>query len=304
MRFFLFLLLLTPTLAFAQQEFVPLTNIPGLTDVGNSPTLEVFLNNLYRICIGLAAVLAVLQIIRAGITYMLGDSFTEKKEARSMIAMAVFGLVLVLSPVIVFSVINRDILSLRIDVSGLKSATQSTAERVMWLDTSKPRSESKARCEQEGGLPVALCIPADGGDPRPESSDSNCKVGEKVGTACMEKSSDSNTNTCNYKAIKDSVNGSCSAVGYGYQKISSSCCTSGSCCGTTEDVTTHVYGWSVVNFAHPNGSTLNVNVKNLPQAACIESRDLWRMQEGLTEGAVTYTCNCDSPLKEQSGCNF
>jgi len=107
-------------LAFGQTsntstEFVPLTNIPALTDLGTGFTLEAFLNGLFRIAIGAAAVIAVLQIMRAGIMYMASDSgFAEKKEAKNLIGLAIGGLVLVLSPVIVFSIINPEILSLKI----------------------------------------------------------------------------------------------------------------------------------------------------------------------------------------------
>ena len=115
---FLTLLILLPALAHAatttDTSFVPLTNIPALFDTGNQFNLQNFLNGLYRVCIGAAAVIAVLQIMRAGIMYMGGDSVTEKKEARSLIGLAIGGLILVLSPVIVFSIINPEILSLKI----------------------------------------------------------------------------------------------------------------------------------------------------------------------------------------------
>lgn len=113
---FLILFLGFPLLVFAQDAaFVPLTtNAPFLEGLGNADRLPDFLNNIYRLCIGVAAVLAVLQIMRAGIMYMGGDSVTEKKEAKNLIAMSIGGLVLVLSPVVVFSLINPSILSLEI----------------------------------------------------------------------------------------------------------------------------------------------------------------------------------------------
>ena len=102
--------------------FVSLTNIPALEGAGNAATLPAFVNSLYKIAIGLAAVLAVLQIIRAGIMYMGGDSVTEKKEAKNLIALSIGGLVLILSPVIVFSIINPSILDLKIErLSELKT---------------------------------------------------------------------------------------------------------------------------------------------------------------------------------------
>lgn len=104
--------------------FVSLTNIPALEGAGNAATLPAFVNSLYKLAIGLAAVLAVLQIIRAGIMYMGGDSVTEKKEAKNLIALSIGGLVLILSPVIVFSIINPKILDLQI--GGLSELVDTT----------------------------------------------------------------------------------------------------------------------------------------------------------------------------------
>lgn len=141
MKYTLFVLslLILPTIVFAQEYgFVPLTQVPFLTDTGNSFDLSQFLNNLYRLAIGVAAVIAVLQIMRAGIMYMGGDSVTEKKEAKNLIGLSIAGLVLVLSPVVVFSIINPEILSLKInnieqlaptpgEVAGQGDGTCSTA---------------------------------------------------------------------------------------------------------------------------------------------------------------------------------
>lgn len=135
---FLILFLALPLLAFAQATtgavntdtgFVPLTNIPQLTEIGGAFSLEAFLNALYRISIGIAAVVAVLQIMRAGIMYMGSDSgFAEKKEAKNLIALSIGGLILVLSPVVVFSIINPEILTLKIgNIEKLRSATSTPA---------------------------------------------------------------------------------------------------------------------------------------------------------------------------------
>ncbi len=131
----------------APTGFVPLTTIPGIADAARSPDLPAFLNNLYKICIGAAAVLAVLQIVRGGITYMLGDSVTEKREARHHISLAIFGLILVLSPAIVFGVIDPKILDLNVNVNqltpgGLNSAHNGT------LEGTQTAADS---CAQNGG---------------------------------------------------------------------------------------------------------------------------------------------------------
>ena len=97
--------------------YVPLAPIPGLTsaqDNISADTLANFLNNLYKYLIGLAAVLAVIQIIRGGFYIMGQESVTKKGEGRHLIQQAILGLVLVLLPALVFSIINPAILNLSI----------------------------------------------------------------------------------------------------------------------------------------------------------------------------------------------
>ena len=43
----------------AAQEFVPLTNLPGIKEAASSESLPSFFNNLYKLCIGAAAVIGV-----------------------------------------------------------------------------------------------------------------------------------------------------------------------------------------------------------------------------------------------------
>ncbi len=119
-----FSLVAVPT-ALAQEGsgFVPLTSLPGLDDVTSSNSIASFLNNLYKISIGAAAVLAVLQITRAGLMYMTEESIAEKKEARHLITMSILGLVLVLSPALVFGIIDPRILELNVDVSQIRPTT-------------------------------------------------------------------------------------------------------------------------------------------------------------------------------------
>lgn len=119
----LLVLLALPTAVFAG-EFYPLTQIPGIEKAAQSSTLPEFLNTVYQLCIGTAAVLAVLQIMRGGLSYMFGDSVTEKKEARSLIVMSIVGLILVLSPAIVFGLIDPRILNLRVDFTQLQPTPQ------------------------------------------------------------------------------------------------------------------------------------------------------------------------------------
>jgi hypothetical protein len=106
--------------AFAQ-GFVPLAPIPGLTESGvaNSGSFALFFNNLYKYLIGFAALLAVIEIIWGGLLISTQDSISKKGEGKEKIEMAIFGLILVLSPVLVFSIINPSILNLSLNLTKL-----------------------------------------------------------------------------------------------------------------------------------------------------------------------------------------
>jgi hypothetical protein len=230
MKYLAFIVLLTgfglPMLAFGQTsntstEFVPLTNIPALTDLGTGFTLEAFLNGLFRIAIGAAAVIAVLQIMRAGIMYMASDSgFAEKKEAKNLIGLSIGGLVLVLSPVIVFSIINPEILSLKIEGIDKLKPDITSAPAVVVIQVS-----SAEECRQAGGTvsgddAALICtVPADspaaGVSTSCNAFNSKPKVVAPAGASCEVLVSDE------------------------YSRIDASCCsemTAGNqCCGARNE---------------------------------------------------------------------
>lgn len=109
-----------------QSGFTALAPIPGLTDqsstsVVNSTGFANFFNNLYKYLIGIAAVLAVIEIIWGGIEISTQDSISKNQDGKERIQQAVLGLVLILSPVIVFSIINPSILNLSISLHNLKT---------------------------------------------------------------------------------------------------------------------------------------------------------------------------------------
>ena len=114
---FLFLGLAPHVLA---QNFVPLAPIPGLTDIQpTSGGLAAFFNNLYKFLIGLAAVLAIIEIIWGGLEISTKDSVSKQSDGKERITQAIFGLILVLSPVLVFSIINPSILNLSLNLPPL-----------------------------------------------------------------------------------------------------------------------------------------------------------------------------------------
>jgi hypothetical protein len=124
-----FLVCLIPLEVFAQ-GFVPLAPIPGLTGEGTVSTtagLPSFFNNLYKFLIGLAAVAAVIQIIRSGIELAMNKgSVSEIISAKGRVAQALWGLVLVLTPALVFGLINPNILNLSVTLPDITFTDRGT----------------------------------------------------------------------------------------------------------------------------------------------------------------------------------
>ena len=113
--------------------FTALAPIPGLTSGFNGATtinptsLASFFNNLYKFLIGLAAILAVIEIIWGGLEISTKDSVSKQSDGRQRITQAILGLVLVLSPVLVFSIINPSILNLSLNLPALNTASGGAA---------------------------------------------------------------------------------------------------------------------------------------------------------------------------------
>lgn len=119
-KFIFFLLALLPlglaSYALAADGFVALAPIPGLTEgeVANSYDLPAFFNNLYKYLIGIAAILAIIEIVWGGLEISTKDSVSKQSDGKERIRQAIFGLILVLSPALVFGIINPQILNLRV----------------------------------------------------------------------------------------------------------------------------------------------------------------------------------------------
>ena len=144
--------------------FVALAPIPGLTSqdatsVLNATSFAAFFNNLYKYLIGLAATLAVIQIIWAGLDIAIWhkDAVSAITDDKGKIYNAIFGLVLVLSPVLVFSIINPNILNLSLSVKPLDTKTIT----MPGVDVGTPSStvDTATGCVVTGGdyLKTAVC---------------------------------------------------------------------------------------------------------------------------------------------------
>lgn len=105
---FLFVVLLFATLPFVTfgQSFTPLVGIPG---VNANSTIGQYVNALYILSISIAAFLAVIKLIIAGVKYMTSDIITSKENAKKDIKGALFGLLIVLGAVLILSTINSQL---------------------------------------------------------------------------------------------------------------------------------------------------------------------------------------------------
>ncbi len=103
-------LLTIPTTVFAQITYSnPLVNIPGYNNQTGAGGLEGFVNIIYGLAISIAALLAVVKIVIAGLKWMLSDIVTDKTDAKKDIQGALIGLIIIISAVIIITTINPTI---------------------------------------------------------------------------------------------------------------------------------------------------------------------------------------------------
>lgn len=148
-----------PVVAATNDNFIPLTNIPAITDISNTSDLASFFNEVYKIAIGAAAGLAVLMIMYAGILWMTaGDNTENISKARSRITGAVFGLILILSPAIVFQIVNPNILNLQLGFQNVSVSPAPANSTVLTAGTTweSSASDATAVCKQQGGTPSTV----------------------------------------------------------------------------------------------------------------------------------------------------
>ncbi len=148
------------------QGFVPLAQIPGLTtpevtSVVNANSLAIFFNNLYKYAIGFAATLAVIEIIWGGLEISTKDSVSKNKDGKERIQNAIFGLVLVLSPALVFTIINPAILNLSLNLPPLQTTAGTATTRTPGTTrTQTSTTDASTGCSVVGAagvLQIATC---------------------------------------------------------------------------------------------------------------------------------------------------
>lgn len=116
---FILVLLLAPAVTLAQVE--TLVGIPGLADP--SVNIDDYINTLYALSISIAAFLAVIKIIIAGVKWMMSDIVTSKEEAKKDIWGSTLGLLLIISAVLIFNTINPQITTTSLFIAPVNNPT-------------------------------------------------------------------------------------------------------------------------------------------------------------------------------------
>lgn len=81
------------------RDYVPLSPLPG-TEIeagGKAVNLASYVQGMFKLLIGLAAVLAVVMIVIGGVIYVSTDAITGKSDAKVVIFRAIFGLLLTIA---------------------------------------------------------------------------------------------------------------------------------------------------------------------------------------------------------------
>lgn len=109
---------LLPTFVLAANTYEPLVGIPG---VDPNADFSGYINALYVLSISIAALLAVIKIIIAGVKWMMTDIVTTKGEAKKDIQGALIGLLIVLAAVLILTVINPKLVDVNLQLQPIQT---------------------------------------------------------------------------------------------------------------------------------------------------------------------------------------
>ncbi len=112
--FALLLLLLLPLSVWGQTQ--TLVNLPGAEGDFNT-----YINSIYTLAISIAALLAVIKIVIAGVKWMTTDVVSSKGDAKKDIQGALFGLLVIIGAVIILTVINPNLLEVNLTMREMQT---------------------------------------------------------------------------------------------------------------------------------------------------------------------------------------
>jgi hypothetical protein len=108
---------------YAIGEYTPLAPLPGTTNPATAQTnLETYIPGVFRLSMGIAAVMAFVMITFGGIMYATSDAISGKSQGREYVTNAVWGLLLVIGAWALLNTINPKILNFSLDVNQITSS--------------------------------------------------------------------------------------------------------------------------------------------------------------------------------------
>jgi len=126
--------------------FVPLVGIPYVDTTDPNLSLAGYVNALYKAAISIAAFMAVVKIIFAGVKYMLSDVVTTKESAKKDIRGALIGLLIVIGAVLILNTINPQLKGLR----ALDGPPVDVNLRGVQVPITGPLDSERAQCRARG----------------------------------------------------------------------------------------------------------------------------------------------------------
>ena len=194
MLFVFILLLFIPALeTFALDE--PLTSLFGEDEIKFEEGLGPLFNQIFRIGLTVAAVLAVIFIAIGGFQYMTTDAISGQTEGRNKIQNAVYGLLLALMIFIILNTINPDLLNLNPKIENApqsKNAESNFLDKLLQGINTKGGSGLQTREQQIE-------------DARKKIEASDNAVGSPVGTNGRLNSADRDSLERKIKRLEESV---------------------------------------------------------------------------------------------------
>ncbi len=236
--------------------FKPLTALPGIQEAANSATFPTFLNTVYKLAIGAGAVLAVIMIMVAGVQFMTNrGSVSSNEAAKTRLRNALIGLLLVLSPTIVFGIINPSILDLSFSdaLTGLKvqkldkatGSNLSPGQTALWTSVNEDPVAAANRCKLSQGTITFGCKETTGDQAyRVVTSKDSCAADELKISQCSATGAQPTTKqecSAQFDSIKTfaitPTSNICNSDG-GFVTIANGCCDSTKtgvmCCGKSK----------------------------------------------------------------------
>lgn len=104
--------------------------------------ISVLVNALFKAAIGIGAMLAVLQLARAGFLYMTSDMWHMKDKAKHLIQDAILGLLILMSVWLVLNQINPQLLNLNA-LEGVENIQTTSAPSTTPPPTTSPPDDSQ-----------------------------------------------------------------------------------------------------------------------------------------------------------------